>query len=285
VIAAVAAAAGPAVRVVDEWNDGDTAIVCLGITSEEEGEEGCGSDNKSGDRAHYGISEGQLDILRKCRTKDCRVKRVVSVVFGGSAFDLKPVVELSDAVIVAWYPGEAGGEAIARTIFGQSNPSGRLPVTFPKSYDDLPAFTDYSLAGRTYRYATKAPAYPFGYGLSYTKFAYSGLETACADGSVRVKATVENVGKTAGEEVVQLYLRAPAQAGDRRLHHLEGFKRVKLAPGERAAVEFTLARGQFEVFREDGTSFVPPGRTTVFVGGGQPGFADVLSADVLFPFE
>ncbi len=281
VIAAITAAAGPAVRVVDEWDDGDTAIVCLGITAEEEGEEGCGSDNKSGDRVSYGISESQLDILRKCRRPGARVKRVISVVFGGSAFDLKPVVELSDAVIVAWYPGEAGGEAIARTIFGKSNPSGRLPVTFPNSYEDLPDFTDYSLAGRTYRYATKAPAFPFGFGLSYTTFEYSNLKAEAADGRVKVSATVKNTGKFAGEEVAQLYIRAPKDAGDRRVHHLEGFRRVKLAPGESATVSFDLAAGQFEVFHEDGSSFVPQGESTVFVGGGQPGFAKTLSTGVI----
>ena len=283
VIAAVTAEAGPAVRVVDEWDDGDTAIVCLGITSEEEGEEGCGSDNQSGDRSRYSITDSQLAILRKCRRKNARVKRVVSIVFGGSPFDLKPIVELSDAVIVAWYPGEAGGTAIARTIFGKSNPSGRLPVTFPKSYDDLPAFTDYSLAARTYRYATKAPEYPFGHGLSYTTFAYGDPVVEKTGDSVGVTVKVTNTGKVAGEEVVQLYLRAPETAGDRRRHHLEGFSRVRLDPGASGEVAFRLSRSQFEVFREDGSTFVPQGATTVFVGGGQPGFAkNVKSADVVF---
>ena len=266
VIAAVTAEAGPAVRVVDEWDDGDTAIVCLGITSEEEGEEGCGSDNQSGDRSRYSITDSQLAILRKCRRKNARVKRVVSIVFGGSPFDLRPIVELSDAVIVAWYPGEAGGTAIARTIFGKSNPSGCLPVTFPKSYDDLPAFTDYSLAGRTYRYATKAPEYPFGHGLSCVEVAFHAELLAEADCLAR-----------RAEEL------APETAGDRRRHHLEGFSRVRLDPGASGEVAFRLSRSQFEVFREDGSTFVPQGATTVFVGGGQPGFAkNVKSADVVF---
>jgi beta-glucosidase len=277
VIAAVTAEAGYAVQVTDEWGDGDTVIYCVGITSEEEGEEGCGSDNKSGDRVQYGISKSQLDGLKKCR-KSGRLKRLVAIVFGGSPVDLKPIEEVADAVIFAWYPGEAGGKAIARTLFGKSNPSGRLPVTFPKSYEDLPDFTDYSLSGRTYRYATKEPAYPFGYGLSYTTFAYSDIKTArLPDGGFRVTAKVTNTGKVAGEEVSQLYLRAPASSGDRRKHHLEGFKRISLKPGESGEVAFDLTREQFQVFDEEGTAFVPS-TTTVFVGGGQPGFSDTVSA-------
>jgi beta-glucosidase len=202
----------------------------------------------------------------------------VAIVFGGSPVDLKPIEEVADAVIFAWYPGEAGGKAIARTLFGKSNPSGRLPVTFPKSYEDLPDFTDYSLSGRTYRYATKEPAYPFGYGLSYTTFAYSDIKTArLPNGGFRVTAKVTNTGKVAGEEVSQLYLRAPASAGDRRKHHLEGFKRISLKPGESGEVAFDLTREQFQVFDEEGTAFVPS-KTRVFVGGGQPGFSDTVSA-------
>ncbi len=280
VIAAVTSEAGPAVQVTDEWGDGDTVIYCVGITADEEGEEGCGMDNQSGDRTCYGISNVQLAGLRKCRTSG-RIKRLVAIVFGGSPIDLRPIVEVADAVIVAWYPGEAGGKAIARTLFGRSNPSGRLPVTFPKSYDDLPDFTDYSLAGRTYRYATKEPAYPFGYGLSYTTFAYSDLKVvAFPDGRYRVYAKVTNTGKVAGEEVAQLYLRAPASASDRRKHHLEGFARIALKPGESGEVTFDLNREQFQVYRDDGSTFVPDGETKVFVGGGQPGFADVLTGTV-----
>ena len=201
------------------------------------------------------------------------------MVFGGSPFDLKPVCELSDAVMLAWYPGEQGGRAVARAVLGRVNPAGRLPITYPQSYDDLPDFKDYSLAGRTYRYATKNPAYPFGHGLSYTTFAYSDLQVGAFDasGAANVSVTVTNTGKVAGDEVVQLYVRAPKDAGDRRVHHLEGFSRVTLAAGETKRVTFAVRREQLQVFGEDGKPFLPKGGTTVFVGGGQPGFAQTVS--------
>lgn len=284
VIAGVTAELGPSVIVQDEWGDIDTVIVCLGITSDEEGEEGCGDDNMAGDRKQYGISRQQLRFLKKCRSSG-RLKRLIAVVFGGSPFDLKPVTQLCDAVIVAWYPGEMGAKAIARTIFGKASPSGRLPVTFPKSYEDLPAFTDYSLAGRTYRYAVKEPLYPFGYGLSYTSFGYSDLRIAPrADGKVDVAFKVRNTGKTAGDEVAQIYLRAPKSAGDRRKHHLAGFARTgKLAPGQEKTLTVTIEADSFSVFKEDGSKFIPEGKTQIFVGGGQPGFVKCLEGSVSLP--
>ena len=255
----------------------NVAIACLGITAEDEGEEGCSINNKGGDRSSYQLPPAQIELLKRTRK---RFKRVVSVIFGGSPFDLKQVCELSDAVLLAWYPGEQGGRAVARAVLGKVNPSGRLPITLPQSYDDLPDFKDYGLTGRTYRYATKRPAYPFGFGLSYTTFAYDGLAVAKEVGAAKVTVRVRNTGRFVGEEVVQVYVRAPAGAGDRRLHHLEGFARVKLAPGEEKSVVVRVAKEQFAVYGEDGRAAVPAGASQVFVGGGQPGFAPCLSAEV-----
>ena len=283
VLAGITGVAGPGLRVTAEpelWGS-DVLVVCLGITADDEGEEGCSVNNAGGDRASYGIPEPQLKALEGYR-KGYKDAKIVSVVFGCSPFDLAPVAALSDAVIVAWYPGERGGEAIARTLFGLNNPSGRLPITYPKSYDDLPDFADYSLAGRTYRYSDKAPLYPFGYGLSYTTFAYSNAKAGAvgADGSVRVSVVVENTGSRKGDEVVQAYVRAPSDAGDRRRHHLEGFARVTLEPGERRTVEMTLPASAFAVYGEDGKSFVPSGESLVFIGGGQPGFAQTAELSI-----
>ena len=271
---------GPGVKVETgseafAWGS-DFVVACLGITAEDEGEEGCSVNNKGGDRTGYGLPPSQIELLKRLRK---RFRRVVTVVFGGSPFDLKPVCELSDAVMLAWYPGEQGGRAVARAVLGRVNPAGRLPITYPQSYDDLPDFKDYSLAGRTYRYATKKPAYPFGHGLSYTTFAYSDLQVGAFDasGTANVSVTVTNTGKVAGDEVVQLYVRAPKDAGDRRVHHLEGFKRIKLAAGETKRVTFSVRREQLQVFGEDGKPFLPKGETTVSVGGGQPGFAPTVS--------
>ncbi|MBO7721729.1 MAG: glycoside hydrolase family 3 C-terminal domain-containing protein [Kiritimatiellae bacterium] len=282
VFSGVVEEAGPGVRVIgvpEGAHGSDIAIVCLGITAEDEGEEGCSVNNSGGDRTSYSLPQNQLKLLEGYR-KSC--KCVVSVIFGGSPFDLEPVVRNSDAVILAWYPGEQGGRAVARTIFGKNNPAGRLPITYPKSYDDLPAFADYTLVGRTYRYATKKPAYPFGYGLSYTTFAYSDIRAKKTASGAEITVNVKNTGKLAGDEVVQLYLKAPAAAGDRRLHHLEGFTRVRIAPGASRNVTFTLLNEQFAVFGEDGKATVPSGETAVYVGGGQPGFVDTLSTSVKF---
>ena len=255
----------------------EIAVACLGITAEDEGEEGCSVNNKGGDRIAYALPPAQIELLKRLRKE---FKRVVTVIFGGSPFDLGPVCELSDAVMLAWYPGEQGGRAVARAVFGKSNPAGRLPLTLPRSYDDLPDFKDYTLAGRTYRYATKPPAYPFGFGLSYTTFAYDGLSVSKEGDTAKVSVRVRNTGKRAGEEVVQVYVRAPAGAGDRRLHHLEGFVRVGLAAGETKTVTIPLAKAQFAVYGEDGRASVPAGASRVFVGGGQPGFASCQSVEV-----
>ena len=278
VFSGVTAVAGAGVRVVGVPEGGhgsDLAIVCLGITAEDEGEEGCSANNSGADRTSYSLSSAQLKLLEAYRGS---CKKVVTIIFGGSPFDLEPVVKNSDAVILAWYPGEQGGTAIARTIFGENNPAGRLPITYPKSYDDLPDFENYALMGRTYRYATKKPAYPFGYGLSYTTFAYSNLKVEKTASGAAISVDVKNTGKFDGDEVVQLYVRAPEESGDRRLHHLEGFARVTVAKGEVRNVKFNLTNEQLSVFDEEGKLFLPKGQSIIFVGGGQPDFAEVLSA-------
>ena len=274
-LSGMAREAGPAVRVTTdpELNDFDVLVACMGITADDEGEEGGSMNNSGGDRVEYGVSKAQLDLLRSYRDRT-KGKKLVTVVFGGSPVDLKPLCELSDAVILAWYPGEQGGRAIARAIFGKTNAFGRLPMTYPQSYDDLPDFASYALEGRTYRYATKKPAFPFGYGLSYTTYAYANAAVEKKDGKTVVSVDVTNTGKLDGEEVAQLYVRAPASAKDRRVHHLEGFRRVALKAGETKRVSFTLGELSLSVYGEDGRASVPPGESVVFVGGGQPGFAD-----------
>ena len=286
VLAGMLSVAGPGLRVTADNDDpelwgSDVLVMCLGITAADEGEEGGSANNSGADRFQYGIPDSQLEYLKYQKQKH-EGSKIVSVVFGCSPLDLAPIVELSDAVIVAWYPGERGGEAIARTVFGMNNPAGRLPITYPKSYDDLPDFKDYALAGRTYLYATKEPLYPFGYGLSYTKFSYSGARVAAKgeNGTQVVSVDVTNIGKLVGDEVVQAYVRAPAAAGDRRLHHLEGFERVTIGPGETKTVSIELPKSAFFVYGEDGKPSVPAGESTVFIGGGQPGFAETVSIKV-----
>ncbi|MBQ9432578.1 MAG: glycoside hydrolase family 3 C-terminal domain-containing protein [Kiritimatiellae bacterium] len=275
----IAAEAGPGVKISHMGLDGCDAIVaCVGITAEDEGEEG----DSGGDRKSYGIPERQIKLLKDLRKRlRGNGQKLIAVVFGCSPFDLKSLTEFCDAVVVAWYPGEQGGRALGRLLFGKANFSGRLPITYPTSYADIPDFKSYALAGRTYIYGEKA-AYPFGYGLSYTTFAYSGLKLSAEKGKAVAEVTVANTGKCAGEEVVQLYVRAPESAHDRRLHHLAAFARVALNPGEAKTVSVVLPASRFEVFGDDGKPFLPAGESTVFAGGGQPGFdAGVQSATVL----
>lgn len=154
----------------------DATIVVLGISGVLEGEEGESIASETfGDRLDYNIPENQLTYLQKIHDA-AGDKPVVAVVTGGSPMNLEKVHELADAVLMVWYPGEEGGNAVADVIFGKVSPSGRLPITFPKSLDDLPPYEDYSMKGRTYKYMEAAPMYPFGYGLSYTDFDYSDIQ-------------------------------------------------------------------------------------------------------------
>jgi beta-glucosidase len=185
-------------------------------------------------------------------------KPVVLVLMNGSALAVNWARDHVPALVEAWYPGQAGGAAIADVLFGDYNPAGRLPVTFYKSADQLPAFDDYSMKGRTYRYFQGEPLYEFGYGLSYTTFAYSRLdcpERAPANHDVPISVEVRNTGKLDGEEVVQLYVKRDA------VRSLEGFRRVALKAGERRILKFVLKPRQLP----------PSGVARITIGGGQPG--------------
>ena len=262
----IAGEAGPGVRVEQfSLDDVNVVVACIGITALDEGEQG----DSGGDRRSYGIPSSQIDLLTKHRK---RGQKVIAVVFGCSPMDLKPIEKLCDAVIVAWYPGEQGGRALGRLLFGKANFSGKLPITYPTSYADLPDFKSYAMEGRTYMYGEKA-AYPFGFGLSYTTFEYSGLNIEKSADGVVAEVEVRNTGKYAGDEVVQAYVTAPDSTKDRRIHHLAGFSRVSLAPGESKKARIALPKSRFEVYGDDGRPFLPDGESKVFVGGGQPGLA------------
>ena len=265
---------GPELAIEDS-RDGDLVIACIGIEPGDEGEDH--------DRKTIQMYKRNLEDLRNCRQKRGQ-KPIVSVIFGGSDVDIAEACELSDAVIYAWYPGEQGGLAIANALLGKVNPGGRLPITLYKDESKLPDFEDYKLPGRTYRYTDENVHLPFGYGLSYTTFGYADIRMKKdSHGSVKVGARVTNTGKVAGDEVVQLYVRSPEGSGDRRRHHLEGFKRVTLKPGETKAVAFTLTKEQLMQFGMDGKQSLAKGEYKLFIGGGQPGYdKGVLSTGVSF---
>jgi beta-glucosidase len=262
-----------------DWTTGeakqtDAIIVVMGITGVLEGEEGesIASPN-AGDRLDYNLPQNQIDFLKKLR-QDSKTP-IIAVVTGGSPMNLSEVHELADAVLLTWYPGEEGGNAVADLVFGKASPSGRLPVTFPKSLAQLPAYESYGMKGRTYRYLAAEPMYPFGYGLSYGKFSYSGVKLSATKAAKNkpgeLTATVTNTGKMASEEVVQLYLTHPAKAGVQTpLFALKGYQRVRLAPGASQAVKFTLTPDMLALIGKDGTASVPSGPVTVWVGGSLP---------------
>lgn len=241
----------------------DAVVLCLGLDESMEGEE---NDPYAilpgGDKPDLLLPQPQRDLLEKvCSTG----KPVILVMLVGSCMDLRYAHEHCAAIIQGWYPGSLGGQAIAEAIFGDFSPSGRLPVTFYRSTESLPAFTDYSMEGRTYRYLREEPLYPFGYGLSYTCFDYSGLEVR-EDGAA---VTVKNTGSRDGWEIPQLYLRAEGKASAPHFA-LKGFAPVYLRAGEERAVSFPLARRDFALVDEEGTLALTPGEYTVFVGGQQP---------------
>ena len=200
-------------------------------------------------------------------------KPLVVVVMSGSAIALNWAKQNANAILQAWYPGEEGGTAIAQTLDGTSNPSGRLPITLYTGIDQLPEFTDYSMARRTYRYFDGEPLFPFGFGLGYSAFAYSDLklpERITAGEPLQVEAQVKNTGTREGDEVVQVYLTFPKLPGA-PLRALRGFTRVHLKPGEQQTVRFTLADRDVSHVSLDGMHLVRTGRYGISVGGGQPG--------------
>ena len=249
----------------------DVVVAFVGSSPLIEGEGGDDANpaDSAGDREQYRLPGHQQALLETARKLG---KPVIAVVCGGSPIDLAWAHEHCDAVVMAWFPGEAGGRAVGRVLFGDVNPAGRLPVTFPRRMDDVPPFADYAMKGRTYRYADVEPLYRFGYGLSYTRFVYSHLKIGKPDkrGRVRVTVRVRNAGRRDGDEVVQLYLKDVEASVPVPRHHLEGFTRIHLAAGKSRDVSFTLKREQFACRADDGTAFVEPGEFRIFVGGGQP---------------
>jgi len=244
----------------------DAVVAVLGYNAFLEGEEGTGE--AGGDRQTYALPGRQQEYLEQLKTLG---KPVVLVVAAGSPVDLNWAHANVDAILMVWYPGEQGGGAVADVLFGDYNPAGRLPITFPKGYDQLPPFENYAMKGRTYRFMEAKPLYRFGYGLSYTSFKYSKLNVRTTKSGYAVRVEVKNTGKLAGDEVVQLYLRdVQASVPVPRLH-LEGFRRLRLKPGQKTTVTFTLRPDQLACYDDNGRPFIEPGGFEISVGGGQPG--------------
>ena len=264
----------------------DAIILMLGLSPRLEGEEmGVEIPGFSGgDRTDIVLPEPQRDLMEAMVATG---KPVVLVLLNGSAVAVNWAAENVPAILEAWYPGQAAGTAIAETLFGDNNPAGRLPVTFYQSVDQLPAFSDYDMDGRTYRYFGGDPLFPFGHGLSYTTFAYSELESpesVQSGADIALSVTVENTGSVAGEEVVQLYLTDLEASVPVPIRSLVGVQRVFLQPGEQEQLDFAITNRQLSLIDEQANRVVEPGLFEISVGGKQPGFtgtADASTTDIV----
>jgi beta-glucosidase len=260
-------------QAIDLARQADVIVAFAGLSPNLEGEEMPVQVHgfSGGDRTDIALPAAQQQLLEAAKATG---KPLVVVLMNGSALAVNWVEEQADAILEAWYPGEAGGQAIAETLDGHNNPAGRLPITFYSSVDQLPRFDDYSMANRTYRYFHGKPLYGFGYGLSYTTFTYSKLSlskaTLHAGETLTVETEVRNTGSRVGDEVAELYLIPPHTNVSPALA-LDGFTRLHLAPGESKHVTFTLDSRLLSQVDDKGTRAVSPGRYSVAVGGMQPG--------------
>jgi len=263
----------------DAVSKADLIIAVFGLAGELEGEEMPINVEgfSGGDRTSLDLPRAQEELLKDLVASG---KPVVVVLMNGSALAINWAAEHAKAILEAWYPGEEGGTAVAEALAGDFSPGGRLPLTFYKSVDQLPAFDDYNMKGRTYRYFTGEPLYPFGYGLSYTSFGYSNLhfdkESLGANDDLTARVDVKNTGTMAGDEVVGVYVTHPSvEAAPARA--LAGFKRIRVTPGATEHVQITVTNRQLSVVDGDGTRKVVPGELQVWVGEGQPVSRDGLA--------
>lgn len=267
--------------------DADVIIFVGGISADYEGEAGdAGAAGyggfASGDRTTIALPAPQTELLKELKKTG---RPIILVNMSGSVMSFEWESDNVDAILQAWYGGQAAGDAITDILFGSYNPSGRMPLTTYKSDRDLPDFEDYSMAGRTYRYFKGDVRYPFGHGLSYTTFSYSPLtapDSVTTGHDATVSVTVKNTGKREGDEVVQLYIsHSPEGRVSVPVRSLKGFRRVSLKPGESRKVSFTLTPEELGLVDNRGNLVMAPGALQIYIGGGQPfhsagNFADLI---------
>ncbi len=268
---------------VDAAKSSDIVILCMGLSPSLEGEEMkvkvAGFDH--GDRLDIQLPAVQTNLMKEIMKLG---KPTVLVLLNGSAIAFNWESENIPAILEAWYPGQAGGTAIADVLFGDYNPAGRLPLTFYKSIDQIPAFDVYNMKGKTYRYFDKKPLYEFGFGLSYSNFEYSKVAIPAeikVGENIKVTVNVKNTSKISGEEVVQLYVSLPESKLQTPIRSLQGFKRVYLKAGETKTVEFELKPAQFAARDNNNVQVIEPGIVEISVGGKQPDQKSVAARNVV----
>jgi len=250
----------------------DIVVMCLGLDANIEGEEGDVSNvYAGGDKPNLNLPGLQQELLEAVHKTG---KPIILVLLAGSALSVTWADQNIPAIIQGWYPGASGGRAIASLIFGDYSPSGRLPVTFYKTTEELPDFRNYSMENRTYRYMKQEALYPFGYGLSYTRFEYSDLKLSSAkinrNSNINASVSVKNAGDIASDEIVQIYLKDVEASCRVPHHHLCGVKRINLSPGEDTVIEFLIPADKMAFINEEGNSVLEPGLFEVYIGGSQP---------------
>ncbi|MBN1900322.1 glycoside hydrolase family 3 C-terminal domain-containing protein, partial [Candidatus Sumerlaeota bacterium] len=253
----------PMKQAVDVAKHADVVIAVMGISQETEGE--------TYDKKNLNLPDIQEKLLKMLHKTG---KPIVLVLINGSPLSINWVDKNIPAILEAWYPGEEGGTAVADVIFGDYNPGGRLPITFCKSIDQVPPFENYNMRGRTYRYMKKEPLYPFGYGLSFTRFKYSELniqpKKIKTGGEIAISVRVKNIGKTAGDEVAQLYISDLKASAPVPILQLAGFRRIHLKPNQEKVLEFRIKPDQLAFFDYDNQWVVEPGEFEISVGGCHP---------------
>jgi len=265
---------------VSAAKEADASVLVLGISAGLEGEEMPVKVEgfRGGDRTDISLPKPQEELLKAVVATG---KPVVVVLLTGSALAVNWANDHIPSILTAWYPGGEGGTGIADVLFGNYNPAGRLPVTFYKSVDQLPPFDDYNMQGRTYRYFKGEPLYPFGFGLSYTKFNYNNLrlseKSINAGQPITVSVDVTNVGKINGDEVVQLYLTDVAASAPVPIRTLVGFDRISLRPREKRTVTFTITPRQMSLIDDAGKRVIELGEFLISIGGSQIGLKKSFS--------
>jgi len=252
----------------------DVTICIMGLSGLFEGEEGESvASTTHGDRLNLKLPDNQINYLRKVR-KILKDKPLIVVITAGSPIEMTTIDSIADAILYAWYPGEQGGAALGNLIFGDAVPSGRLPITFPKSLSQLPDYNDYSMENRTYKYMKSDPMYPFGFGLSYSQFEYSQVTTnakSYKDGqTIIVQASIKNAGKYKADEVAQLYVSVPKSNFRVPIIDLKDIKRVTIEPGQTTSISFELPVSKLYSIDNDGNKVLLKGEYKIFVGGTAP---------------
>lgn len=250
----------------------DVVVLCLGLDSTIEGEEGDASNEYgAGDKSNLNLPGQQQELLEILHKTG---KPIILVLLSGSALSVNWADDNVSSIIQAWYPGNQGGKAISSLIFGDYSPSARLPVTFYRTTEELPDFTDYNMKNRTYKYMQNEALYPFGFGLSYTKFEYSDLKLSStqldSSSSINCTVSVKNIGKYSSEEVVQLYLKDEESTVVVPKCQLVGIKKISLSTNEKKEVSFTITPRQMALIDNEGKCILEPGKFKIFAGGSQP---------------